>query len=88
MDKNRTKDPLPETFSSLEEAAEFWDAHSLGDYWDETRPVDVEVRAVRRHRVPVASELFQGLLEVSQREGVSVETLVNLWLAERLRAAS
>ena len=33
---------------SLEEIAEFWDTHSLADYWDQTHEVEFEVRATRR----------------------------------------
>jgi len=33
---------------SLEEIGEFWDTHSLDDYWDQTHEVEFEVRAKRR----------------------------------------
>lgn len=78
-------DFLPEEFESIEEAAEFWDSHSLADYWDETKEVQIEVRASRKQRVALASELATRLADVTKREGVSVETLVNLWVAERLQ---
>ena len=87
MDENKTKDLLPEEFDSIEEAAEFWDSHSLADYWDETKEVQIEVRAVRKQRVALASELAKQVADVAKREGVSVETLVNLWVAERLQTA-
>ena len=32
--------PIPE-FTSREEEAEFWDTHSLADYWDEFKPLKV-----------------------------------------------
>ena len=32
MRENNIKDPIPETFASIEEAAELWDSHSLADY--------------------------------------------------------
>jgi hypothetical protein len=35
----------------LEEIADFWDVHSLDDYWDQTREVEFEVRAKQRRRV-------------------------------------
>ena len=85
MDESKPKDPLPKTFAGIKEAAEFWDTHSLDDYWEQTRPAEIQVRAVRRHRVTLASELFKQLMQISQQEGVSVETLVNLWIAERLQ---
>jgi hypothetical protein len=36
---------LPEQFESVEEAADFWDTHSLADYWDQVHEVEIEVRA-------------------------------------------
>jgi predicted HicB family RNase H-like nuclease len=85
MDENKTKDLLPEEFDSIEEAAEFWDSHSLADYWHETKEVQIDVRATRKQRVALASELAKQVADVAKREGVSVETLVNLWVAERLQ---
>jgi predicted HicB family RNase H-like nuclease len=71
-----------------EEIAEFWDSHSLADYWDQTHEVEFEVRIPRRRRVTLAAELSDRLAERARREGVSVETLVNLWVAEKLQAAA
>jgi hypothetical protein len=39
-DKNKIIDPLPETFTTEEEAGEFWDAHSTMDYKAYLEPVD------------------------------------------------
>lgn len=88
MDENNVKDPIPEEFSSIDEAAEFWDTHSLADYWAETREVEIEVRAPRRRRVTLAPELAAKVAERARREGISVETLVNVWVAERLHATT
>ncbi len=90
MSKNKEKsiDPIPENFDSIEAAATFWDTHSLADYWDQTEEVEIEVRAPRRWWVPLAAELASKALERAQRQGVSVETLINLWVAEKLQAES
>jgi len=86
MAKNKEKiiDPIPENFTSIEEAAQFWDAHSLADYWDQTSEVEIEVHAPRRQWVPLAANLASQAAERARQEGVSVETLVNLWIAEKL----
>lgn len=73
--------------TSLEEIAEYWDSHSLADHWDETEEVTVEVRAVRRRRVTLAPEVYSQIESQARRQGVLPETLVNLWLAERLQNA-
>jgi hypothetical protein len=45
--------------SSPEEIAQFWDTHSLDDYWDETHEVAFEVRAQRRRRVTLDPDLYE-----------------------------
>lgn len=50
MGKNRKKerDPLPEKFSSLEEAGEFWDTHSSADYEEYMEEAHFDVELKRR----------------------------------------
>ena len=84
--KKRHVDPIPESFSSPEEAGEFWDTHDLGDYWDLTVPVDDMVFDIKRRRywVSLEASLSQRLGEVASQSGVTAETLVNLWVKEKL----
>ncbi len=72
---------------TLEEIADFWDTHSLADYDDQVSEVAFEVRAVPRHRVTLDPEIFSNIVAQALRRGVSPETLVNMWLAERLQQA-
>ncbi len=72
---------------TLEEIGEFWDTHSLDDYWDKTREVEFEVRAAQRRRVTVEPKIYKELEAEARVRGVVPETLVNLWLAEKLNAA-
>lgn len=69
---------------TLEEISEFWDTHSLDDYWDETHEVEFEVRAERRRRVTLDPEVYSQLETQARVRGLLPETLVNLWVAERL----
>lgn len=87
-ESNYKKEPIPPDFGTVEEAASFWDTHSLADYWEETQEVEIEVRAARRQWVPLALHLASKASERARQEGVSVETLVNLWVAERLEIVS
>ncbi len=41
--KNKTIDPLPDSFATEEEAGAFWDTHSTTDYIEYFEPVVVEV---------------------------------------------
>jgi hypothetical protein len=43
MSNDKTRDPIPEEFDSPQAAGDFWDTHSLADYWDETEEVHFEV---------------------------------------------
>ena len=83
--KNKKRDPLPDEFQSLEEAGEFWDTHSSSDYEEFMREAHFEVD-LRRHstEVRVSDELMRDVRRIARREGVATETLVNLWLREKV----
>ena len=70
-----------------EEIGDFWDSHSLADSWDQTREVELEVRALRRHRVTLDPQVYTELETQARVRALTPETLVNLWLAERLHQA-
>jgi len=68
-----------------DEIADFWDSHSLADYWDQTHEVAFEVRAQRRRRVTLDPEVYERVAAEARVRGILPETLVNLWLVERLQ---
>jgi hypothetical protein len=88
--KNVNPDPIPESFASAEAAGEFWDRHDLGDYLDQTRPVEMESCRIERRQYLLALEpaLARKLSEAARQRGVSSEVLANLWLSERLNTLS
>ena len=71
--------------STLEEIAEFWDTHSLDDYWEQTREAAFEVRARRRRRVILDPDLYAQIEHRARVRGILPETLVHLWLSEKLQ---
>jgi hypothetical protein len=73
---------------SIAEIAAFWDTHDLTDFEDQTHEVEIEVRLPRRRKVTLAPELADRLADRARRDGVSIETLVNLWVGERLLVPS
>jgi len=87
MGKSKTRDPIPE-FETLDDIAEFWDAHSTADYDDLTHEVQFEVRLGSRAQQPqtitLLPELSETLQALAHTRGVSVETLVNVWLTEKI----
>ena len=85
MKKNK-RDPIPESFASAEEAGEFWDTHDLGEYLDQTKDADVNFNLKRRHFfIGIEPGIAQDLQRISEREGISTETMANLWLKEKIQ---
>ena len=84
---NENNDSKPTSISkarSIEEIADFWDKHSLADYWDQTHEVEFEVRAKQRRRITLDPEIYSKIEAQARARGILPETLVNMWLVERL----
>jgi len=74
--------------SSYHEMGEYWDEHDLGEIWDQTEPVEMEIAlSSDRRYYPVELTLARRLSEIAKERGVATETLVNLWLQEKLATA-
>ena len=41
--RNKKRDPMPPSDATPEEIGEFWDTHSLTDYWDGTHEVEFQI---------------------------------------------
>jgi len=67
--------------SSLEKMGEFWDKHDFTDFDDSNAP-DVDFQATVA--IPVEPDLLSDLEELAHVRGISTETLVNLWLKEKV----
>ena len=88
-ENKQVRAPIPEQFTTIEEAAAFWDTHDLTDYRDLTEPVDFDVELQRRrYLVALAPELAEKLAAEAHKRGLSTETLVNLWLSEKLQEST
>lgn len=83
MDENKT---IPQT-SSYHEIAEFWDTHSLADYWEQTEPAEFEIdpQARRRYLVALDPGLLKRVRQIAHSRGLATESLVNLLLEQRLQ---
>lgn len=74
---------------SYKEIGEFWDTHDLADYWEQTQPVELEVDIQSEVTYyPLDIALSAQVRSIAMRRGVSPETLVNLWVQEKLQEAS
>ncbi len=89
MPKNKKQDfqhdPLPNNFGSLEEFWAFWDTHSTADYEDLMEDVDVFIdpQYIKIY-CAVAKDLIAQVRTQARQQGVAMETLVNLWLREKV----
>ena len=85
---SRNKETIPTTSLSKarspREIGDFWDSHSLADHWDQTREAEFEVTALPRRRVTLDPNVYTEIEAQAKARGLMLETLVNLWLAERL----
>lgn len=85
MNKNNVTNPTSISKAhTVDEIADFWDNHSLADYWDQTHEVEFEVRAQRRRRVKIDPEVYSKLEAQARARGILPETLVNMWLSQKL----
>lgn len=86
---NKKQEPIPQHFQSVAEAAEFWDNHDLTDYWDQTREANFEVDIQRRvFLTALEPGLAKKLTACARKQGVSTETLINVWLTEKITESS
>ena len=70
---------------SYQEIGEYWDAHDAGEIWDETEEVKFEVDLKSDvFYYAVETSLSSKLHSIAERRGVSAETLINLWLQEKV----
>jgi len=75
-------------FQSLDELVEFFDENDLGDYLDEMPEAHFEVDLQRRvFLTALEPELARKLIEYARKQGISSQTLINLWLSEKLEEA-
>lgn len=71
--------------STPAEIGEYWDDHDLGEIWDETEPVEIAVDLrSERHYYSIERSLSERVHQIAEARGVSSETLVNLWLQEKV----
>ena len=76
------KKTIPDDIT-IEEASEFWDNHSVADY--PSHVVQLEYTPKENTIfIAVANDLIEQLREKAKERGVSVETLINLWIQEKV----
>lgn len=82
MDKNKLS--TISKADSLEKIGEFWDTHDFTDYDTDAPDVDFNISCA----VPIELDLLTSVEEQARQRGVKVETLINLWLQQKLSEQS
>lgn len=83
--KNKIKDSIPDTFSTEEEAGEFWDTHSAADYVEYLEAADDVIEIKNRvFEVRVAEDVFQKLRQEAESSHQSVPKVVDRILRRQL----
>jgi CopG antitoxin of type II toxin-antitoxin system len=86
--QSKTKrDPLPEHFASLEEAAEFWDTHDSADYDEYFVGVDFDVD-LKKRTLQIDGTLYDRLKVIAKKKRIPTNELLNRWIEEKLRSAA
>lgn len=79
MDANKQLSSISKA-KTLEEMGEFWDTHDFTEHDTSTSDVEFAVTCA----VPIELDLYSSVEEQAHRRGVTVETLVNLWIQQKL----
>lgn len=67
--------------NSPEKMGKFWDKHDFTEFDDPNAPyVETQVSVA----IPIEPDLLSDIEELAHQRGIKVETLVNLWLKERV----
>ena len=79
---------IPEEFKTLMEASEFWDSHDASDYWDKTKEAKFKSTLTKEPKyVAIENTIAKKVFVISKKRHISTETLINLWLKEKISAA-
>ena len=71
---------------SYKEIGEYWDVHDLSEFWEKTKKVKFEVQIESEITYyPIEKSLSEKLQSVAKKQGISSDTLINLWIQQKLQ---
>ncbi|MBM3242398.1 hypothetical protein FJZ31_39570 [Candidatus Poribacteria bacterium] len=94
MSENRRKLP---NFNSYEEAVEFFDTHSISDYWDEMEEVEMELSPALKEKLErkrfyrwlrLSEEQIQAIEQEAEEKRLSSRQLISQWILEHIQPVS
>jgi len=81
------KKKIPD-FASLDEAVEFWEAHSFADYAEDTEPVEIEVNLPPKResvQIELTAPIARQVQTLAKRKRTTPSRLVEDWVKQQLR---
>ena len=83
MKKNKSSISKAGSYATI---GEFWAEHDLSEFWNKTKKVrfDVVLEPEATY-YPVERNLSKKIQSVARKQGVSSDTLVNLWLEQKIK---
>lgn len=82
MQKNKSSISKQDSYQKI---GEYWDKQDVGEIWDKTEEVEFDVDLQSDvYYYAVETSLSLKLHEIAEEKGVSAETLLNLWLQEKV----
>lgn len=89
----KSKEPIPAEFQSLEEIQDFWDEHSSAEYWDEMQDVDIELSPSLKTRLELkklykildlSPDQIAAIEKKAKAEKKSSKQLLSQWILEHV----
>ena len=74
-------------FKDEKEESDFWDAHDSTDYLDSTEEIEIkfiDARPKTLISLRLQTELIDELKALAARRGIGYQTLIRMWVMERL----
>ena len=71
---------------SYKEIGEFWDNHDLSEFWDSTKAAEFDVNIESEITYyALDKNLSEKIKQIAHKRGISPDTLLNLWVQEKLQ---
>lgn len=73
---------------TYQEIGAFWDEHDATEFGEQTEvQFNVKIKSQRRY-YPLDGQLSLKIKRIAEERGISEETLLNLWVQEKINQAS
>lgn len=82
------KNKIPK-FNTIKEEAEFWDTHSIADYLDELKPVDVVYEPTKEKKglvtLRIAPSLKRAVDKIAKKHSIATSSLIRKWMVDKVK---